>query len=64
MIEAAAKTLKSHGFGLSSGRIICGTQDIHKKLEREIAEFHEMEDAMIYPNGYDANVGAFEALLS
>lgn len=64
LIEAAKATLDSHGFGLSSVRFICGTQDIHKKLERTIADFHGMEDAILFPSCFDANAGIFEALLT
>jgi len=49
---------------LSSVRFICGTQDIHKELERKIAEFHGREDAILYPSCFDANAGLFEALLT
>jgi glycine C-acetyltransferase len=63
VVSAATKTLQTHGFGMSSVRFICGTQDIHKKLEREIAEFHRVEDAILFPSGFDANAGFFEALL-
>ena len=62
--EAAINGLKNRGFGLASGRIICGTQDLHKQLERELAEFHEMEDCLLYTSCFDANAGVFEALLS
>lgn len=64
LIEAAKKTLDSHGFGLASVRFICGTQDIHKQLERTIADFHRMEDCILYPSCFDANAGLFEALLT
>lgn len=64
VVQAAKDTLDSHGYGLASVRFICGTQDIHKKLERKIADFHGMEDAIIYPSGFDANAGFFEAVLT
>lgn len=63
LIEAAKKTLDTHGFGLSSVRFICGTQDLHKQLEKKIAEFHGMEDAILYPSCFDSNAGFFEAIL-
>jgi len=62
-IAAAHKTLDSHGFGLSSVRFICGTQDIHKELERRIAAFVGCEDAILYAAAFDANGGLFEPLL-
>lgn len=62
--QAAKDTIDSHGYGMSSVRFICGTQDIHKQLEKKIAEFHGMEDAIIYPSGFDANSGFFEAVLT
>ena len=64
LVQAAKDTLDSHGFGLSSVRFICGTQDIHKKLESLIAEFHGTEDAILYPSCFDANAAIFEAILS
>lgn len=64
LIKAAKDTLDSHGFGLSSVRFICGTQDIHKQLEKKIAEFHGMEDSILFPSCFDANAGIFEALLT
>ncbi len=63
IIEAAKKTIDSHGFGMSSVRFICGTQDIHKTLERKIAAFLGMEDAILYAAAFDANGGIFEPLL-
>ncbi len=63
IIEAAKQGLDSHGFGLSSVRFICGTQDIHKQLERKIAEFYQMDDAILYAACFDANGGLFEPLL-
>ncbi|NUO03101.1 MAG: glycine C-acetyltransferase [Saprospiraceae bacterium] len=64
VIEAAKAAIDSHGFGLSSVRFICGTQDIHKELEAKIAEFLGMEDAILYAAAFDANGGLFEPLLS
>ena len=64
MIEAGKQALDEYGAGLSSVRFICGTQDIHKELERKIAEFHGREDAILYPSCFDANAGLFEALLT
>ena len=61
---AAKKAIDSHGFGMASVRFICGTQDIHKKLEKRIAQFHKMEDAILYPSAFDANAGFFEAALA
>ncbi len=63
IIEAAKRTLDTHGLGLSSVRFICGTQDIHKQLERAIAAFHGTDDAILYGSAFDANGGLFEALL-
>ncbi len=63
IIEAAKQGMDSHGFGLASVRFICGTQDIHKSLEREIAEFSGMDDAILYTSCFDANGGLFETLL-
>ena len=63
VIEAAHKTLDSHGFGMSSVRFICGTQDIHKELEQKIATFLGMEDTILYAAAFDANGGVFEPLL-
>ena len=62
-VEAAHKALDTHGFGLSSVRFICGTQDIHKVLERRIAAFVGCEDAILYAAAFDANGGLFEPLL-
>ena len=64
VIKAAKKTIDTHGFGLSSVRFICGTQDIHKQLEKETAEFVGMEDAILYAAAFDANGGIFEPLLN
>ncbi len=63
VIDAAHRTLDSHGFGMSSVRFICGTQDIHKELERKLAEFHGTEDTILYAACFDANGGVFEPLL-
>ncbi|MES2617617.1 MAG: glycine C-acetyltransferase [Bacteroidota bacterium] len=62
VIEAAKKSLDSHGFGMSSVRFICGTQDIHKTLEAKIAEFYGTEDTILYAAAFDANGGVFEPL--
>lgn len=63
VIEAAHKTLDQWGYGLSSVRFICGTQEIHKQLERGIASFLKMDDAILYGSCFDANGGLFETLL-
>ncbi|HBH22341.1 MAG TPA: glycine C-acetyltransferase [Cytophagales bacterium] len=62
VIEAAKKTIDTHGFGMSSVRFICGTQDIHKTLERKISEFLHTEDTILYAAAFDANGGVFEPL--
>ena len=62
VIAAAKKAIDTHGFGLSSVRFICGTQDIHKELERKIAEFLGTEDTILYAAAFDANGGVFEPL--
>ena len=64
VIQAAKDTLDSHGFGMSSVRFICGTQDIHKELEAKIADFFHCEDTILYAAAFDANGGVFEPLLS
>lgn len=64
VIQAAKDALDSHGFGMSSVRFICGTQDIHKKLEQEIASFYGTEDTILYAAAFDANGGVFEPLLN
>ncbi|MCT4665434.1 MAG: glycine C-acetyltransferase [Flavobacteriales bacterium] len=64
VIQAAKDTLDSHGFGMSSVRFICGTQDIHKTLEEKIAEFYQTEDTILYAAAFDANGGVFEPLLT
>ncbi|WKZ60040.1 MAG: glycine C-acetyltransferase [Cyclobacteriaceae bacterium] len=63
VIEAAKRAIDTHGFGMSSVRFICGTQDIHKELERKISEFLHMEDTILYAAAFDANGGVFEPLL-
>ena len=63
MIQAAKDTLDSRGFGMSSVRFICGTQDIHKELEKRIADFYGTEDTILYAAAFDANGGVFEPLL-
>lgn len=64
VIKAAKLAIDTHGFGMSSVRFICGTQDIHKELERKTAEFLGMEDCILYAAAFDANGGLFEPLLS
>ena len=64
VVQAAKDALDSHGFGMSSVRFICGTQDIHKTLERKIAEFYGTEDTILYAAAFDANGGVFEPLFS
>jgi len=64
VIKAAKKTLDTHGFGMSSVRFICGTQDIHKELEKTIADFHQTDDTILYAAAFDANGGVFEPLLT
>ena len=63
VIQAAKDTMDTHGFGMSSVRFICGTQDIHKQLEEKIAEFYQTEDTILYAAAFDANGGVFEPLL-
>eukprot|EP00434_Breviolum_minutum_P034675 symbB.v1.2.030692.t2/scaffold3489.1/size55649/1 len=63
LVQAAQETLSSHGFGLSSVRFICGTQDVHKQLEAAISKFHGTEDTILFPSCFDANAGLFEACL-
>lgn len=60
--EAAKKAIDTHGFGMSSVRFICGTQDIHKELEKRIADFYQTEDTILYAAAFDANGGVFEPL--
>lgn len=64
IVEAGIDAIRTHGFGLSSVRFICGTQDIHKELEQKTAEFLGMEDCILYAAAFDANGGLFEPLLS
>ena len=64
VIEAAKSAMDTHGFGMSSVRFICGTQDIHKTLEHRIAAFYQTEDTILYAAAFDANGGVFEPLLS
>lgn len=64
VMDAGIDAIKTHGFGLSSVRFICGTQDIHKELERKTASFLGMEDCILYAAAFDANGGLFEPLLS
>ena len=64
VVDAAKRAIDTHGFGMSSVRFICGTQDIHKELEERIAAFHETEDTILYAAAFDANGGVFEPLLS
>ena len=63
VVQAAKDTLDTHGFGMSSVRFICGTQDIHKELEQKIAQFYGTEDTILYAAAFDANGGVFEPLL-
>ncbi len=64
VLQAAHNALETHGFGMSSVRFICGTQDIHKNLETKIAEFLKTEDTILYAAAFDANGGVFEPLLT
>lgn len=64
VIQAAKDTLDTHGFGMSSVRFICGTQDIHKQLEAKIADFFHCEDTILYAAAFDANGGVFEPILT
>ena len=63
IIKAAKNIMDTHGFGMASVRFICGTQDIHKNLEKKISEFHGTEDTILYSSCFDANGGVFEAIL-
>ena len=63
LVEAARQALSTHGFGMASVRFICGTQDIHKALERELAAFLRFDDTILYTSCFDANGGLFETLL-
>jgi glycine C-acetyltransferase len=64
VVEAAKHAIDTHGYGMSSVRFICGTQDIHKELEQKISEFLGMEDTILYAAAFDANGGVFEPLFS
>ena len=64
VIQAAKDAMDTHGYGMSSVRFICGTQDIHKELEQKIASFYQTEDTILYAAAFDANGGVFEPLLS
>jgi glycine C-acetyltransferase len=64
VLEAVRKGMETHGFGMASVRFICGTQDIHKELERRLTEFMGTEDTILYTSCFDANTGLFETLLS
>lgn len=64
VIKASKDVLDTHGFGMSSVRFICGTQDIHKELERKISEFYSKEDTILYAAAFDANGGLFEPLFT
>src|SRR5258706_872814 len=64
VIEAAHKAIETHGYGMSSVRFICGTQDIHKELEEKISSFLGMDDTILYAAAFDANGGVFEPLLN
>lgn len=64
VIKAAKEAIDTHGYGMSSVRFICGTQDIHKELEKKIADFVGCEDAILYAAAFDANGGVFEPLLN
>jgi len=63
VIQAAKDAMDTHGYGMSSVRFICGTQDLHKKLETKIADFYQTEDTILYAAAFDANGGVFEPLL-
>ena len=63
VVAAAKAALDSHGFGLASVRFICGTQDLHTRLEATISRFHHTEDTILYASCFDANAGLFETLL-
>jgi glycine C-acetyltransferase len=64
VIEAAHKAIETHGYGMSSVRFICGTQDIHKELEQKLSDFLGTEDTILYAAAFDANGGLFEPLFS
>jgi glycine C-acetyltransferase len=63
LIKAAEEAMRTHGFGMSSVRFICGTQDLHKELEKAISDFFHTEDTILYASCFDANGGVFEPLL-
>jgi len=63
MLEAAKHGLENRGYGMSTVRFICGTQDIHKELERRVSDFLGTEETILYSSCFDANLGLFEALL-
>lgn len=63
LVETAKDALDKYGYGMSSVRFICGTQDIHKELEKKLSDFLKMEDVILYPSCFDANAGLFETLL-
>src|SRR6187455_3848770 len=64
VVEAAKRAIDTHGFGMSSVRFICGTQDIHKELEKKLSEFLGTEDTILYAAAFDANGGVFEPLFN
>src|SRR4249920_1020908 len=64
VIDAAHRAVESHGYGMSSVRFICGTQDIHKELEKKLADFLGTEDTILYAAAFDANGGVFEPLFN
>jgi len=64
VVQAAKDALDSHGFGMSSVRFICGTQDLHKELEEKIAQFYQTDDTILYAAAFDANGGVFEPLFT
>ncbi|MCK5406658.1 MAG: aminotransferase class I/II-fold pyridoxal phosphate-dependent enzyme, partial [Candidatus Krumholzibacteria bacterium] len=64
VMDAARKALDEHGYGMSSVRFICGTQDLHKRLEKTISSFFGTDDAILYSSCFDANGGLFETLLT
>jgi len=64
ILTAAKTAIDTHGFGMASVRFICGTQDKHLELEKELADFHKLDDAILFPSCFDANAGLFEAILT
>src|SRR5215210_5026250 len=64
VIEAAHRAIDTHGYGMSSVRFICGTQDIHKELEQKLSAFLKTEDTILYAAAFDANGGLFETLFA